>query len=595
VRTFALALSALVLPFAPPAGAQGDMSAAAGAPEAATRRVDKALVTARRHMVVAAHPLAAAAGRDILRAGGNAADAAIAAAFVLGVVEPQSSGIGGGGFLLHYERARRSLSSWDGRETAPYAAWPGLFQLPGGRPRPFMEAVGSGLSVGVPGLVALLEAAHRAHGRLDWARLVAPAIRIAREGFDISPRLAALIAADPLLAQSATARSHFFHADGTPRRAGERLANAELADVLERIAAGGAEAFYRGDIAAAISAAVQGAAIPGELTEFDMAAYVPQRRTPVCGAYRVHAVCGMGPPSSGGVAVAQILGLLERLPMRRFGAASPAAVHAFAEAGRLAYADRDHYLSDPDYGEQPVRQLLDRRYLARRSALIQPDRSMGRAAPGAIAGGMANPWARGADRTAELAATTHVSVVDAMGNAVALTASIEMAFGSRIMVRGFLLNNQLTDFSLLPESGGAPAANRVEPGKRPRSSMAPTLVFGHAGGAIDPNRPAGPLRWVLGSPGGPSIINYVAKTLLGLIDWDLDPQAAAALPNMGSRNRDTELEAGTAIEAIAPRLEAMGHRVRIDAQSSGVHVIAVARGALAGGADPRREGTALGD
>ena len=567
---------------------------APSAPEAATGRTEKTLAHSRRHMVVAAHPLAAEAGRAILRAGGNAVDAAIATVLVLNVVEPQSAGIGGGGFLVYYQRGRRALSAWDGRETAPQAAVPERFLLPDGRRRPFMDAVGSGLSVGTPGLVAMLEVAHRAHGKLAWARLFEPATRIAREGFGISPRLAALIAADRLLPRSPSARAYFFNADGSPKRAGERLVNAALAAVFQRIAQGGAEAFYRGEIAADISAAVQGAAIPGDLTEFDLAAYIPKPRVPVCGAYRKFAVCGMPPPSSGGVAVAGLLGLLERLPMRQYGPGSLAAIHAFAEAGRLAHADRDHYLADPDYVDAPVRQLLDRDYLARRSTLIQPDRSLGLAAPGVIAG----VPERGEDRTAALPATTHLSVVDAAGNAVALTASIEMAFGSRIMVRGFLLNNQLTDFSFAPVEDGVPAANRVEPGKRPRSSMAPTLVFEQAGGTLNPlsnKAPAGRLRWVLGSPGGPAIINYVAKMLVGLIDWDLDVQAAAALPNMGNRNRRTELESGTGLEALVPGLEALGHAVRIQAQTSGVHAIGVTARELTGGADPRREGVALGD
>lgn len=585
-----------------PAAAQEGESAAQSAPEAASGRSDKALVVARRHMIVAAHPLAAEAGRDILRAGGNAVDAAIAAAFVLGVVEPQSSGVGGGGFLLNYDRRRHAISAWDGRETAPIAAKPERFLISegtiSGKPRPFMDAVGSGLSVGVPGLVAMLAAAHRAHGRLAWARLLAPAIRIAGEGFDISPRLATLIAADPLLPASASARRYFFNADGSPKRVGQRLVNAQLAGVLRGIAARGPQAFYRGDIASDIAAAVQDASDPrrtaGDLTEFDLAAYVPKRRTAVCGAYRSFRVCGMPPPSSGGLSVAQLLALLERFPMREYGPDSVEAVHLFAEAGRLVYADRDRYVADPDSVDVPAAQMLDRAYLARRSALIDLSRSMGRAAPGELPLQSAAKSA-GADLSPELPATTHVSVVDAAGNAVALTASIEAAFGSRIMVRGFLLNNQLTDFSFMPA-----AANGVAPGKRPRSSMAPTLVFeDRAPNARRPHaNPAGTLRWVLGSPGGPLIINYVAKTLVGLIDWQLDAQAATALPNRGNRNRATELEAGTAVEALAPRLEALGHVVRIESQTSGVHVIAVARGGdarLSGGADPRREGVALGD
>jgi gamma-glutamyltranspeptidase/glutathione hydrolase len=577
---------------APPAPLNAD-----AAPEGASERRERPLAHARHHMVATAHPLAAGAGRDMLRAGGNAVDAAIATAFVLNVVEPQSSGIGGGGFLVFFERRTRALAAWDGRETAPQAARPDRFLREDGRPRPFGEAIGSGLSVGTPGLVAMLHAAHAAHGKLAWARLLAPAIRIAREGFDISPRLATLIASDPLLRRSASAKAYFFHDDGTPRRAGERLANPMLAEVFERIAADGPAAFYRGEMAEAISAAVRANPIPGDLAPDDLARYEPKRRTAVCGAYRAYAVCGMPPPSSGAVAVAALLGLLERFPMGRYGPASVEAVHAFAEAGRLAYADRDHYLADPDFVAQPVRELLDARYLRARSALIDPAKSLGTAAHGAIAG----LGARGADATLALPATTHLSVVDKDGNAVALTASIESAFGSRIMVKGFLLNNQLTDFSFAPGGADAPAANRVEANKRPRSSMAPTLVFERAGARVPAyaaRAPGGTLRWVLGSPGGPAIINFVAKNLVGLIDWQLDVQAATALPNMGSRNArggTTELEAGTALEPLASALEALGHRVRFTEQSSGVQSIAVTPRGLEGGADPRREGVALGD
>ena len=564
------------------------------APEASSGRQDKTVVSARRHLIVAAHPLAAQAGRDVLRQGGTAMDAAIAAAFVLNVVEPQSSGIGGGGFLLHYERASRRMTAWDGRETAPAAARAERFMTvtaQGERPMRFVDAIGSGLSVGLPGLVAMLEAAHRESGKLPWARLLEPAIRAASDGFPISPRLASLIAGDPLLARNPAARAFFYHAEGRPKQVGERLFNPRLAAVLRRIAGEGSPAFYRGEIARDMVEAVHSAFSPGDLAEADLAGYQVVRREALCAPYRTWRICGMPPPSSGALAVAQMLAMLERFDMARHPADTADAVHLIAEAGRLAYADRDRYIADPAFVAQPVAQLLDRSYLASRSALIDPQRSMGMAKPGEIAEA---PRA-GADRTQDQPATTHLSVVDDKGNAVSLTASVESAFGSRIMVRGFLLNNQLTDFSFLASTDGLPAANRVQAGKRPRSSMAPTMVFD----TRDPLREQ--LRWVLGSPGGPMIINYVAKALIGLIDWNLDPQAAAALPNIGNRNGVTELESGTPAAGLADGLRQRGHETRINEQTSGLNILAVqpprrnAPAQLLGGADPRREGVALGD
>jgi len=552
------------------------------APGPATPIARKQLVTARQFMVVAAHPLAARAGVDAIRRGGSAVDAAIAAELVLNLVEPQSSGIGGGGFLLHYAARDAKLEAYDGRETAPALAKPGRFLGADGKPLDWPDAVISGKSVGVPGLLRLLELAHRRHGRLPWAALFAPAIKLAQEGFTISPRLNALVAADRFLPLDANARRYFYLPDGKAKPAGTLLANPEFAAVLKRVAAGGADAFYRGGIARGLAAAVRKhKRAPGDLAEADLAAYSAIEREPLCGAYRGFRVCGMPPPSSGGFAVLQILEILERFDLRALKADSVEAVHLFAEAGRLAYADRNLYIADQDFVAAPLAALLEPRYLAARAKLIDPMRSMGRARAGSPAGVAAN---HGLAEPLELPATTHLSIVDAEGNAVALTASIEAAFGNRQMVRGFFLNNELTDFSWAPEENGKPVANRVEPKKRPRSSMAPTMVFDEKG----------KLFMVIGSPGGHSIINYVALTIVNVLDWGMDIQKAIAAPRAGSRNGPTEIEQGTKLERLAPELERMGHSVRIRPEASGLHGIVRTPSGWAGGADPRREGVALG-
>ncbi len=578
-------LLALLLAVAPGTRAQDAAQDRDGPPEADTGRTEKAAVRAKKHMIVSAHPLASQAGLAVLREGGNALDAAIAAAFVLALVEPQSAGVGGGGFLLHYDAGRRRMASWDGREIAPLAAEPGRFIGADGRPMRFRDAIGSGRSVGVPGLVAMLEMAHSSHGRLRWERLLAPAIALARDGFPVSRRLAALVAVDPLLRESPTARPYFFRADGSPLRAGDTLRNPAFSDMLARIARDGSGALHYGEVARDIVAAVNAAG--GDMRMEDMARYFVKPRAPLCAGYRGNQVCGMGPPSSGAVAVGMILGLLERAtltpPMSALAPLSAEAVHRYSEAARLAYADRDHYIADPEFSPAPVRGLLSEDYLAARAGLIGPGNSMKRAQPGEPA--MGEKSSRGADATESLAATTHLSVVDGEGNAVALTASIESAFGSRIMVRGFLLNNQLTDFSWIATEDGKPVANRVQGWKRPRSSMAPTMVF-------DADRR---LAHILGSPGGNQIINYVARSVVALVDWKLDMQQAVSLPHYGSRNRATELERAPELEALAPQLRQRGHDIRIGAHTSGLHGISVLPDGLLGGADPRREGVALGD
>jgi gamma-glutamyltranspeptidase/glutathione hydrolase len=498
-------------------------------------------------------------------------------------VEPQSSGLGGGGFLLHFSARVGRLQAYDGRETAPAAAKPGRFLGGDGKPLDWPDAVISGKSVGVPGLLAMLELAHGKHGKLPWADLFRPAIALAEKGFPISPRLNALVASDRYLALDAAARRYFYGADGKARPVGTLLRNPELAAVLKRVAKGGAKAFYRGEIARDVSAAVRGRKhSPGDLAESDFTAYSAKEREPLCGPYRGYKVCGPPPPDSGPFTVLQMLGVLERFDLRALKPGSLEAVHLFAEAGRLAYADRNLYIADPAFVSAPVAALLDPRYFDSRAKLVDPKRSMGRAQAGDPARVAAH---FGLGEPLELPSTTHLSVVDAEGDAVALTASIEAAFGNRQMVRGFMLNNELTDFSWSPEENGKPVANRVESGKRPRSSMAPTMVFDEKGKLV----------LVIGSPGGHSIINYVAGTIVNVIDWGMDIQQAIAAPRMGSRNGPTDLERGTSLEKLAPALERMGHSVRIRDEASGLHGILRTKDGWAGGADPRREGVALGD
>ncbi len=539
---------------------------------------EKSVEAPPRQMVAAANPLAAEAGMAMLRQGGSATDAAIATALVLGLVEPQSSGIGGGAFLLHYDAKARDVAAYDGRESAPATADEALFLKADGEPMSFWEAVVGGRSVGTPGLLRMLELAHRDHGKLPWATLFQPAIRLAEQGFAVSPRLHGLIAGDQYLKRYPATAAYFHDTAGDPLPVGHLLKNQDYADTLRAVAEGGADAFYRGPIALDIASRVQSVGDnPGHLGYLDLRGYQAKRRDPVCLPYRQWVVCGMPPPTSGGVAVLQMLKVLEPFDLAALEPASPEAIHLVAEAGRLAFADRNRFLADSDFVDVPVAALLDPDYLAARSALIDPTASMGQASPGlpttqAHSPAQLNP-----------PSTSHLSVVDAEGNAVSMTASIESAFGSRLMARGFMLNNELTDFSFRPEADGRPVANRVQPGKRPRSSMSPTLVLDRQGRFV----------MAIGSPGGSRIIGYTAKAIIASLDWNLTMQQAVALPNFVNRNGATDLEEGTGIESAKAALEALGHEVTLRGMTSGLHGIRRTEGGLDGGADPRREGVVL--
>jgi len=541
--------------------------------------------------VAAANPLAVDAGYTMLRQGGAAIDAAIATQLVLTLVEPQSSGIGGGAFLMYYDG--KNVQAFDGRETAPAAATDTLFQNPDGSPISRTAGVVGGRSVGAPGVLRMLELAHRQHGKLPWKTLFAPAIALADQGFAVSPRLHALLAGDLHLRRDLTAAAYFYH-DGKPWPVGHVLKNPALAKTLRAIAAGGADAFYEGPIARAIAHKVATyPGNPGLLTAADIAAYRPKTRPPVCSDYRAFTVCGMPPPSSGGIAIAQMLGILETRDMAAVapvgGVLSADAIHLFSEAGRLAYADRNRYAADTDFVPLPGRGvdgLIDKAYLARRARLIG-ERSLG-VAPAGTPPGMDVAWGR--DNAIETASTSHIVVVDANGAGLSMTTSVEDAFGSRQMVAGFILNNQLTDFSFDSRDDAGPVANRVQAGKRPRSAMSPTIVFERAGGK---------LVLAVGSPGGPAIINYVAKTLVATLDWGLNVQQAISLPNFGSRNGPTELETGRFSQAQQDALIARGHQLRSYEMNSGLQgierIMIHGEPWWFGGADPRREGVAKGD
>ncbi|AXA91873.1 gamma-glutamyltransferase [Massilia sp. YMA4] len=585
-----LAWAAALLCAAPTLHAQ---DATQAAPEIATGYTAKTGWTASKYMVAAANPLATEAGYRMLKQGGTALDAAIATQMVLTLVEPQSSGIGGGAFLVHFDGSK--VRSYDGRETAPMAATERLFLDQDGKPVSRETGIVGGRSTGAPGVLRMLELAHKHHGKLPWATLFQPAIELAEQGFNVSPRLHALLRYDQKrLTRDPVAAAYFYDGAGQPRPVGHLLKNPELARVLREVAKGGADAFYQGRIARDIAAKVRNHPTnPGLLTAKDIADYRAKERDPVCSDYRKWTVCGAPPPSSGGIAIAEMLGILESTDIAAHrpvnGVPDAQALHLFSEAGRLAYADRNRYVADTDFVPLPgngVAALLDKRYLARRAALIGTQ-SMGSARAGTPLG-MQVAW--GTDTALDKPSTSHLVAVDQYGNGLSMTTSVEDAFGSRQMVDGFMLNNQLTDFSFDAVDENGPIANRVQPGKRPRSAMSPTLVFDKA---------TRKLVLATGSPGGSAIINYVAKVLVGTLDWNLDVQQAISLPNFGSRNGPTELEAGRFPDATVQQLKARGHEVRQFEQNSGLQgiqrITRDGRDAWFGGADPRREGIVRGD
>lgn len=548
-----------------------------------------------RFAVATANPLASEAGAAMLRAGGSAIDAAIAAQMVLGLVEPQSSGIGGGAFLLHYD-GRQSVA-FDGRETAPAAAGEDLFLQADGKPMGFHKAVIGGRAVGVPGAVRMLETAHAEYGRLPWASLFEPAIRLAELGFPVGQRLHALLQADPYLRLDRQAAAHFYDHTGQPVAVGSTLRNPELAAVMRRIAGEGSRALHEGEIAQAIVHKVRSHPDnPGKLSLGDLAAYQPQRRLPYCSGYappqptapRRYRICGFPPPGSGAIAIAQILGILGNTVARSLSLADPQWMHYYSEASRLAFADRARYVADPAFVAAPAgswHSLVAPDYLAARAQLIKADSSMKVAAPG-VPEALTTQQQPSMPEQVEYG-TSHLSIVDGLGNALAMTSTIEDAFGARQMVRGFLLNNQLSDFSFLPrDDRGLPIANRVEPGKRPRSSMSPTLVF---------DEETGELVLSGGSPGGALIIHYTAKLLLATLNWQLTPQEAIDLPNFGSLNGPTLLEEGRFPPVFVDDLGSLGHEVSQIGMSSGLQAISRGVRGLSGGADPRREGRVVGE
>ena len=552
------------------------------APEAATGSTVQELVRAEHFMVAAANPYAARAGYEILRQGGSAIDALITTQLVLNLVEPQSSGIGGTGLVVYFDSDNSKLFSWEGRETAPGAVTPGLFLDQNGQPLSFYDAVVGGHSVATPGLLKLLHTVHRKHGRLPWATLFQPAIKLAQEGFQVSPRLARLVAMDQERLSRYQATKEYFFPDNQPIRSGDLLKNPAFAETLSVLARRGIGAFYQGEIARDMVTAIHSLPDrPGLLSMADLKNYQVIAREPVCQEYRQMQVCGMGPPSSGGLVIGQTLGMLAHYDLPTMGPDNPHSWRLIGDASRLAFADRGLYIADPAYTAVP-HGLLDGSYLRQRSKLLASDKALAKVAPGSPPG--SRQLCQAADSALELPATTHISIVDGEGNAVAMTSSIENAFGSRLMVRGFLLNNSMTDFSFRPTVNGKAVANAIAPGKRPLSSMSPTIV-------LQDNAP----YMVLGSAGGARIIGHVLKTLIAHLDWGLPVDQAISLPHRINMSGPYELEAGTDAELLAKPLTRMGFQVSVREINSSLHAIVVKPSGLEGAADPRREGAVMGE
>ena len=540
--------------------------------------------TAKNWMVVAANPLAVEAGAKVLKLGGTAADAMVAVQTVLGLVEPQSSGLGGGAFLVWYDGNTGEILTLDGRETAPLAATPKLFQNESGDPLKFYDAVVGGLSVGTPGTPALMQAAHHKWGKLKWPSLFDDAIIHAENGFSVSPRLAGMLENDAKRLSQFPDTAALLIPHGEPLKAGDLLQNPGYAQTLRKLAKDGSAVFYDGDIAKDIVNTVQGAnGNPGFLSLTDLRNYRIKERPAACVKYRVFDVCGMGPPSSGALSVGQILGMLNYYDLPRMGQDQPNAWRLIGDASRLAFADRGRYIADSDFVPVPVVGLLDPAYLRRRSELLSGNKALEDVSAGEP--GFDHAIFYSDDDSLEFPSTSHFSIVDTYGNALSMTTTIENAFGSRLMTKGgFLLNNELTDFSFRSHRDGVPIANRVEPGKRPRSSMAPTIVLQDGAPVL-----------VVGSPGGSRIIGYVVKTIIAHLDWQLDIQEAVNLPNLVNRFGTFDVEQGTTAEDLANPLSKMGFKVRARNLNSGLHAISLKNGQLSGGADRRREGVAVGD